>query len=77
MSNKPEDLAKELEREAEALERRSDELGHEIDHARQDWRQKRQDDGVPGAIPLADQDTAEGASEDEKPPAKRDPDDDL
>ncbi len=44
-------LADQLDQETDQLERRSDELGDEISDARDDWRRKRADPGVPGAVP--------------------------
>jgi len=44
-------LADQLDQETDQLERRSDELGDEISEARDDWRRKRADPGVPGAVP--------------------------
>jgi hypothetical protein len=41
----------ELKRQSDELERRSDELGRKADEVRQDWRRKRADPGVPGAVP--------------------------
>jgi hypothetical protein len=41
----------ELKRRSAELERRSDELGRKAEETRQDWRRKRADPGVPGAVP--------------------------
>jgi hypothetical protein len=46
-----EKLADELEGEAREMEERTDELGERIDDVREDWKRKRSDDAVPGAIP--------------------------
>jgi hypothetical protein len=40
-----------LKRRGDELERRSDDLGRRTDEVRQDWRRKRADPGVPGAVP--------------------------
>jgi hypothetical protein len=55
-----ESLADQLDKEADQLERRSEELGDEVDQARQDWQGKRADQGVPGAVPPEDETSAEG-----------------
>ena len=47
----PHELADDLSREADRLERESREVETKIDEARQDWQQKRADGGVPGAPP--------------------------
>ena len=39
------------EREADDMERRSEELEHEIEEARADWDAKKSDATVPGAQP--------------------------
>ena len=41
--------AKDLDRELDEMEERSDELGAEIDDAREDWERKKADPSVPGA----------------------------
>jgi hypothetical protein len=46
-----EGLSGKLERETDALERKSQELGQEISDVRSDWDAKRQDPSVPGALP--------------------------
>jgi hypothetical protein len=46
-----EQLSDELEQESDKLEQRSNELGEEIGKVRSDWRQKQQDESVPGAVP--------------------------
>jgi hypothetical protein len=45
----PQQLADELEREAEAMERHSQELRERTEGVQQDWERKRSDPGVPGA----------------------------
>ena len=47
-------LADKMEKEADRLEDRSNELGEDVDNVRKDWEQKRSDQGVPGANPPAD-----------------------
>jgi phage shock protein A len=49
MSTEHEQQADAAERQLEDMERRSDQLGNEIDEARQDWRAKQSDSSVPGA----------------------------
>jgi uncharacterized protein YukE len=49
----------EYEHEADELEQRSDQLGEDIDDVRQEWKRKRGDSQVPGALP--EDDDAEGA----------------
>jgi hypothetical protein len=44
-------------RRGDDLERRSAELGRETEEVRQDWRRKRADPGVPGAVPEQDGDS--------------------
>jgi hypothetical protein len=39
----------EPEREIEDMERRSEQVGEDIDAAREDWENKQRDDSVPGA----------------------------
>jgi hypothetical protein len=39
----------EPEREADDMERRSQQVGEDIDAAREDWERKQRDDHVPGA----------------------------
>jgi hypothetical protein len=46
-----EQLHERAEREADDLERRSEELGERIDRTRQDWESKKSDESVPGARP--------------------------
>ena len=41
----------ELKRRSDELERRSHELSRQAEEMRQDWRRKRADPGVPGAVP--------------------------
>jgi hypothetical protein len=47
----PGELADEHEDEAAALERRANEIEDQIENVRQDWQRKREDQGVPGAVP--------------------------
>jgi len=53
-------LARELEHEADRMGQRSEELGEEVEEVRQDWRRKRADQRVPGAVPPAEATSAEG-----------------
>lgn len=50
-SENPQELADELEREADRLQRHSDELGEKVAEVRQDWERKRGDPSVAGAPP--------------------------
>jgi hypothetical protein len=50
----PDRLSEQLEQEADALQRRSEELHEKVEDVRQDWERKRADPGVPGAPPPAD-----------------------
>jgi hypothetical protein len=70
----PDKLADQVERTAEEMSRRSERLEDEIDDARGDWERKRADASVPGAVPAPEPDTPEQTSDDQQPPAKRDPD---
>ncbi len=47
---------RELERELEDIEERAERLEEDTDAARKDWESKKQDPGVPGAVPDADGD---------------------
>ncbi len=49
MTEKHEDLHRELEREADDLERAEGELGDKIDQTRATWEQNKGSQGVPGA----------------------------
>ena len=49
MSEDYERQADAAEQELEQLERRTGELGDEIDETRKDWEAKKEDPGVPGA----------------------------
>jgi hypothetical protein len=40
----------EPEREADDMQRRSDQVGEDIAAAREDWERKKTDDSVPGAV---------------------------
>ena len=40
----------EYEREADDMERRSEQLGEQISDVREDWERKQLDDSVPGAV---------------------------
>jgi hypothetical protein len=55
-----EDAAARLEREADDMQRHSDEVKQQIDDARSDWARKQADSAVPGAVgEPADQDARE------------------
>jgi hypothetical protein len=56
----PEKLAEQLEREADELGQRSEELRSEVSDARDDWARKRSDEGVPGA-PAPERDSHSGS----------------
>jgi len=42
-------MTDEYEREADDMERRSAQVGEDIEAAREDWERKQRDDNVPGA----------------------------
>ena len=65
----PGGLADELEQQARKLERRSEDLGEDVQDVRQDWERKRADQGVPGANP-PEQDQASGQGNDVPPERK-------
>ena len=44
-----EELAAKAEAEADRLEERTDALGEQVEHAKQDWERKKADPAVPGA----------------------------
>jgi hypothetical protein len=48
-SDEHRELADDLEREAEDMQKASDRLGGRVSDVRDDWKQKQQDPGVPGA----------------------------
>jgi hypothetical protein len=48
----------EPEREVEDMERRSEQVGEDIEAAREDWERKKADDSIPGAAGM--QERAEG-----------------
>jgi hypothetical protein len=53
-----EEQGRRLEREADDMEERSENLGRDIDEARSDWESKQGDSNVPGAQPeQAEEDT--------------------
>jgi hypothetical protein len=55
MDHDHEELADQLDSDAQKMKDRADTLGEEIGDVREDWRQKQQDSGVPGAEPPADE----------------------
>jgi hypothetical protein len=48
-------MSEEPERELEDMEERAERLEDDIDTAREDWESKKQDPGVPGAQPEAEE----------------------
>jgi hypothetical protein len=64
----PDQLADQLDEEADKLERRSEELGSKVQDVRDDWERKRADPGVPGAVPRPKDEASPGDQE-------REPDD--
>jgi hypothetical protein len=50
-----EELHERAEQEADDLERRTEKLGEDIEHTRQDWESKKSDESVPGARPEDDE----------------------
>jgi hypothetical protein len=61
--------AEELEREAQAMEEHSDEVGEGIEEARGEWESKEGDPSVPGAQPdPADEDAMSGNRGDDHSP---------
>ena len=62
MSEAHEEQHARLEREAEDLQRKSDQLGDQISDVKQDWEAKRHDDSVAGAPP------PEGGGDDDQDP---------
>ena len=52
-------IHEEAEREADDLERRTEELGEHVKKARDDWESKKSDVAVPGAKP-ADEEESDG-----------------
>jgi hypothetical protein len=53
-----------LERKADDLQRRGDEVAEQIETARDEWQRKRSDPSVPGAAPPEDPDESAVASTD-------------
>jgi hypothetical protein len=51
----PDELADQLEREADDMGRHVEQLDDEISDAREDWERKRNDPQVPGANPPPEQ----------------------
>jgi hypothetical protein len=48
-------MSEEPERELEDMEERAERLEGDIEDAREDWERKKQDPGVPGAVPEGDE----------------------
>jgi hypothetical protein len=72
--NDPGALADKREGEAQELERLGDQLHDHVQSVREDWRRKRADPGVPGAVPedSSDQDAQESPAS-EAPPQGAEP----
>jgi hypothetical protein len=71
------ELADELEDRADTLAEHSHRLGDDIADAREDWRRKRADAGVPGATPdWDDPEEDEDEDEDDDAPENEDEDED-
>ena len=47
----PEELAEQLEREADRMQAETERLRQELSQTRAEWERKRADPGVPGALP--------------------------
>jgi hypothetical protein len=62
-----EELADELDRERADMEHQSEKLEGEIDAAREKWRARQKDPGVPGAEPR-EEDRETGPSETQEQP---------
>ena len=62
-----EERGEELEREADKLDQHSDQVGEEIEDARQEWEAKQGDPAVPGAQPSPgeDEESVPGVAADE------------
>jgi hypothetical protein len=71
----PNELAEDLEQEADRLERHSGEVQQRLEEAREDWQRKRRDESIPGAPPPEPGDESEDDSptgaEEEPPPEAR------
>ena len=63
-----EEAAEKLDAEADQMEERSEELGHDTERVETEWRAKEQDGGVPGAQP-AEADEEDVADEPSHGPA--------
>jgi hypothetical protein len=71
----PEELADQLERDADRMQQRSEELGEKVAEVRQDWERKRGDQGVPGAPPPESEGPDEASEEGNNASADREADD--
>ena len=75
----PAKLADEMDKQAQDMEERADELGSEVADVRQDWQRKQRTESVPGANPPdlgEDAEDSESAEEDashERSPAPEAP----
>ena len=63
----PDALADQLERDADRLEERSEQLAGEIEDVRQDWESNKADPQVPGAVAERDQGGSGGAAAEGEP----------
>ena len=63
----PDALAEQRDREAEAMQKRSEELAQRTSEVREDWERKRRDAGVPGA-PEPEESGDSAPKPDETPP---------
>jgi hypothetical protein len=61
----PAELEQQRQREADKLQRGSNELGQDVEEVSQDWDRKRSDEGVPGAQPHAGEDSGEDSGEED------------
>ena len=75
MPDTPEELADQLEREADQLKVESERLGEHVDGTREDWARKRGDPAVPGAPPQAhpDEDEQPSSPAPQAPPPEEGP----
>ena len=63
----PERLADALEHDADQLEKKSEDLGDEIETNRRDWEAKRADPAVPGAQPRHEDSDRDAPGDDVNP----------
>ncbi len=65
---KHDEIADDLEQDAETMDELTDDLDREITDQREDWDSKKKAEGIPGAQPLPGED-----EEEEEPPDIPDP----